>query len=149
MDNLAYMERMIPRLVEQLTGERYRGQVISGCEDRNWAGWITIVSASLQEKPDLAGLCGQARVGTSVGRIWINERTARNSRLKSCLPKSDKTTVVLLARVPEVAGVATMLQSVPFSRSSTHQAERPSLELVRVGRGSASASGTVTGSPIT
>lgn len=86
VDNLAYMERMIPRLIEQLTGERYRGQVVSGCEDRNWAGWITIVSASLQEEPDLAGLCGRARVGTSVGRIWINERTARNSRLKSCLP---------------------------------------------------------------
>ena len=78
LDNLAYMERMIPRLVEQLTGERYRGEVINGCEDRQREGWITIVSATLQENPNLSGHCGWARVGAygdgeHAGRIWINE----------------------------------------------------------------------------
>ena len=76
LDHLAYMERMIPRLVEQLTGERYRGQIISGCEDRHETGWITIVSATPKEEPDLAGHCGLARIGSNPGRIWFNEEPA-------------------------------------------------------------------------
>lgn len=78
LDHLSYMERMIPRLVEQLTGETYRGLVVSGCEDRRQAEWITIVSATTREEPRLAGACGQARVGAyddgdGAGRIWFNE----------------------------------------------------------------------------
>ena len=79
LDQLSHMERMIPRLVEQLTGEPYRGQVISGCEDRRQAEWITIVSATPQEQPRLAAACGAANVGAYgapgdiMGRIWFNE----------------------------------------------------------------------------
>ena len=78
LDHLSYMERTIPRLVEQLTGETYRGQVVAGCEDRRQAEWITIVSATTQERPDLADACGRARVGAygdgeDAGRIWFNE----------------------------------------------------------------------------
>ena len=80
LDQLSYMERMIPRLVEQLTGEPYRGQVISGCEDRRQAEWITIVSATTREEPRLAGACGMAEVGaygapggSGAGRMWFNE----------------------------------------------------------------------------
>ena len=78
LDDLAYMERMIPRLVENLTGTRYRGRVVSGCEDRRQAEWITIVSATTKEHPNLTNFCGRARVGAyrdgdGAGRIWFNE----------------------------------------------------------------------------
>ena len=82
LDRLSYMERMIPRLVEQLTGEPYRGQVISGCEDRQQAEWITIVAATAQERPDLG--CARARVGAYgdgdvAGRIWFHEEKCTTS----------------------------------------------------------------------
>ena len=71
--DIAKMQNAIPRLVEQLTGRRYRGQVIQGCENRDQVGWITIVAATTKELPDLEGLCGRARVGADPGRIWFNE----------------------------------------------------------------------------
>ena len=78
LDDLAYMEWIIPRLFANLTGEFHRGQVISGCEDRKRAGWITIGSATLRENPNLSGNCGMATVaaygeGDYAGGIWINE----------------------------------------------------------------------------
>lgn len=71
--DIAKMQSAIPRLVEQLTGRRYRGRVIQGCEDRDQVGWITIVAATTRERPDLEGFCGRARVGADPGRIWFNE----------------------------------------------------------------------------
>ena len=71
--DIAKMQSAIPRLVAQLTGRRYRGQVIQGCENRNQVGWITIVAATTKEEPNLDGFCGQARVGADPGRIWFNE----------------------------------------------------------------------------
>lgn len=71
--DIAKMQRAIPRLVRQLTGQPYRGRVIEGCEDRDEVGWITIVAATRKEKPGLEDFCGFARVGANPGRIWFNE----------------------------------------------------------------------------
>ena len=71
--DLDYMQNTIPDLVFTLTGHRYRGQVVVGCEDRERTGWITVVAATTEEEPDLAGYCGLARIGADPGRIWLNE----------------------------------------------------------------------------
>ena len=69
-DHLAYMERMIPRLVAQLTGHPYRGRVLTGCADRDRDGWITIVPTTAVEQGNRR--CGSARgVGQRAGRIWL------------------------------------------------------------------------------
>ena len=69
---IRHMEREIPRLVEELTGKRYGGRVLVGDEDRDRTGWITIVAATLEERPDLEGTCGLAHLGANPGRIWLN-----------------------------------------------------------------------------
>ena len=68
---IGWARRNIPRAVEALTGERYRGRIEGGLADRDMTGWITVVFDTPPHETESRGLCGRARVGGNPGRIWI------------------------------------------------------------------------------
>ena len=76
-----HIQRAVPRLARQLTGQPYRGRIESGIGDRTRRGWITVRFVTQEEEPDISeGACGRARVGGDPGNIWIIRR-ARGNRL--------------------------------------------------------------------
>lgn len=67
-----HIRRAVPRLAEQITGQRYTGRIESGPEDRETAGWITVEFVAPAAAPkELRGSCGWAHYGTDPGRIRI------------------------------------------------------------------------------
>ena len=72
-------QRAVPQLVQQLTGQPYRGRVESGIGDRTRQGWITVRFVTQEEEPDISdGACGRARVGQDPGYIWTIRRARGN-----------------------------------------------------------------------
>ena len=82
-DQRDHMQRAIPRLVEQLTGQPYSGSIEEGIGDRTRSGWITVRFVTYEEEPEIAeGACGRATIGTNPGNIWIIRRARGN---KNCV----------------------------------------------------------------
>lgn len=67
-----HMRNTFPHLVQQMTGEPYRGRIEDGISDRQQSGWITVRFVTYEEEPAIPeGACGRANVGASTGSIWI------------------------------------------------------------------------------
>ena len=76
-----HMRRWFPRLVEQMTGEPYRGRIEDGISDRVQSGWITVRFVTYEEEPEIAeGACARTNVGALPGSIYIIRR-ARGNKL--------------------------------------------------------------------
>ena len=69
---LDHIQRAVPRLARQLTGQPYRGRVESGIWDRTRRGWITVRFVTEEEDPDISKGCGRTRIGQDPGYIDIN-----------------------------------------------------------------------------
>ena len=70
----------IGSVVHQLTGERWRGQFLTGPERADQDRWITIRFIDYADRPDFRQTaCGHSFVGSTVGRIYLN--TARRACL--------------------------------------------------------------------
>ena len=81
------MREVIADAVEALTGEPYSGDITMGPEDVDRNGWITIEFVREEDDPDFWGsanpdrvVCGRARVGAVVGRIWLNGSQISDTR---------------------------------------------------------------------
>ena len=77
----------IPGAVEALTGEPYTGDITTGPDDVEREGWITIEFMPEEDDPDFwesddpeAVVCGRARVGAVVGRVWLNSSRISDTR---------------------------------------------------------------------
>ncbi len=76
-----HIQRAVPQLARQLTGQPYRGRIESGIEDRERTGWITVRFVTQEEEPEITdGACGRASVGGDPGNIWIIRRARGNKR---------------------------------------------------------------------
>jgi hypothetical protein len=74
-----HMRKTFPSLVQQMTGEPYRGRIEDGISDRKQSGWITVRFVTYEEEPAIPeGACGRANVGASTGSIWIIRRAQGN-----------------------------------------------------------------------
>lgn len=74
-----HMRKTFPNLVQQMTGEPYRGRIEDGISDREQSGWITVRFVTYEEEPAIPeGACGRANVGASTGSIWIIRRAQEN-----------------------------------------------------------------------
>ena len=63
----------IGSVVHQLTGERWRGQLVTGPERTDQSGWITIRFLNFSDNPNLSpSACGSAYVGAIKGGIFFN-----------------------------------------------------------------------------
>ena len=74
-----HMRRAFPRLVEQITGKPWRGEIREGIDDWEGRGWITVGFVTAEEEPNVVrDACGRARVGADPGYIWIVRRARGN-----------------------------------------------------------------------
>ena len=81
------IREVIPGAVEALTGEPYTGDITTGPEDVEREDWITIEFMPEEDDPDFwesddpeAVVCGRARVGAVVGRVWLNSSRISDTR---------------------------------------------------------------------
>ena len=65
---IATIYREIPRFVEALTGHPYRGQILTGEQDLEEHGWITITEVTTLDDET----CGRAGLGWLAGRIELS-----------------------------------------------------------------------------
>jgi len=75
-----HMRRAFPRIVETITGERFRGRIEDGFGHRSRRGWISVQFSTEEEVPDAKDACGAAFVGANPGRIWMYRRHRNGSK---------------------------------------------------------------------
>ena len=73
---LDWMRGAFPRMVEDITGKTWNGEIRDGLADYEASGWITVRFVEAEEEPDIAkdDVCGRASVGADRGNIWIVRR---------------------------------------------------------------------------
>ena len=67
-----WMRGAFPRMVEDITGKTWNGEIRDGIADYTASGWITVRFVTEAEEPEMA--CGRASVGADSGNIWILRR---------------------------------------------------------------------------
>ena len=62
-----------PRIVEDITGTPFHGEIQDGIADYTASGWITVRYVTEAEEPEIAkdNVCGRASIGDNPGNIWI------------------------------------------------------------------------------
>ena len=81
-DRLDHIQRVVPPLAEQMTGQPYHGHIEAGLDERgDREGWITVRFVTQEEHPEIGASCGLAAPGSDPGSIWIardNDECFRN-----------------------------------------------------------------------
>ena len=71
-DRLEHIQRVVPPLAEQITGQPYHGRIEAGIEERgDRKGWISVRFVTRAEHPGIGARCGLATPGSDPGSIWI------------------------------------------------------------------------------